>query len=959
MVHRIIVEDQSLRWYGRPPKIADDSIEFVQLQFHLPEEWASLLLVAQFTQSETYNMLMTDDRCFLPVELKAGLCKVSLFGYSEGKPVRATSIPLVFQIEESGFVSSGETPIPPTPDLYAQLIEYFSSIAGSGGGDSGGGTINPEDIAAAVEDYLSKNPPEVPDLSDEVDRAETAASEAESASKDASASANNAGSYATYAKDSATSAASSAALAEEAASDAEAAAVRAEEAAKVTTDLDTTLTQEGKAADAKAVGDAISKLSGGNVDLTGVVKSVNGVTPDENGNVKITVSGGGVSRAALKDGEYNVLAINHRGYSTDAPENTIPAYIMSKEKGFNYVEADVQFTSDGVAVLLHDATIDRTSNGSGSISAMTYAEASKYDYGSWKNTKYTGTRIPTFEEFIVLCKRIGLHPYIELKQNGSYTEAQIQPLVAMVKNCGMDGKVTWISFSADYLRYVKTADSSARLGYLVSSVTSAVITTAQGLQTDTNEVFIDSSDYDADAISLCRTAGLPLEIWTINSSSIIQNMNAYITGVTSDNLIAGKILHDAGMVYEYGIDGDEPVVPDEPEKTLTSISATYSGGEVAVGTAVSALTGIVVTAYYSDGSSESVTGYTLSGTIAEGSNTITVTYEGKTATFIVIGKASEYTPIFEFSLVQGRIDAQASTGYLYPGNNRVSYIGTDCALTPGKRYRLLGVNDVKYGVQTITETGYAKIQSGSDLGSGDKLDSGWQESGYEFVADSRAVCAWLTASFTSGDITPEQAMPVYLEELDDGNVGDDTRTLLYNWDFTNSLVDTVNGEQATLIGNATQTANGLTITDGNSGAKFDAIAKKGMTIEVDIADGSTITNPTANGRLLCFSKYDGNRLDKGVVWRGKESAWNTYSSGWGTAFSDDPALFSGKTMTVVIRDDKKFDVYSGGKMYTTSANVTDFDTDGYVSLGSAGTSAAGMVITAMRIYDGAHSIPQE
>lgn len=76
-----------------------------------------------------------------------------------------------------------------------------------------------------------------------------------------------------------------------------------------------------------------------------------------------------------------------------------------------------------------------------------------------------------------------------------------------------------------------------------------------------------------------------------------------------------------------------------PDVTLTSISAVYSGGDVTAGTAVNALTGIVVTAHYSDGTSEAVTGYTLSGTIAEGSNTITVSYEGKTTTFTVTGVA--------------------------------------------------------------------------------------------------------------------------------------------------------------------------------------------------------------------------------------------------------------------------------------------------------------------------------
>ena len=86
---------------------------------------------------------------------------------------------------------------------------------------------------------------------------------------------------------------------------------------------------------------------------------------------------------------------------------------------------------------------------------------------------------------------------------------------------------------------------------------------------------------------------------------------------------------------------DTPVVPDEPEVTLSSISAMYSGGDVTEGTAVSELTGIVVTAHYSDGTSEDVTGYTLSGTIAEGENTITVSYLGKSTTFVVVGVAEE------------------------------------------------------------------------------------------------------------------------------------------------------------------------------------------------------------------------------------------------------------------------------------------------------------------------------
>lgn len=242
-----------------------------------------------------------------------------------------------------------------------------------------------------------------------------------------------------------------------------------------------------------------------------------------------------------------VKAVNHRGYCTVAPENTLAAYRLSKEKGFAYVECDVSFTSDGYPVLLHDSTIDRTSNGTGSIAGMTLEDVRKLDFGSWKSADYAGEKIPTFEEFILLCKRLGLHPYIELKTG---TEDQIKGLVDVVKRYGMKGNVTWISFNSACLVYVKSVDTSARLGFVVDSVTASTITTIkQSLRTGKNEVFVDCSASNANeaAVALCADADIPLEVWTVNTEAAILSMNNYISGVTSDNLIVGKVLSDAEM----------------------------------------------------------------------------------------------------------------------------------------------------------------------------------------------------------------------------------------------------------------------------------------------------------------------------------------------------------------------------------------------------------------------------
>lgn len=264
---------------------------------------------------------------------------------------------------------------------------------------------------------------------------------------------------------------------------------------------------------------------------------------DYQGNVVQT--GGGTASAI--DYDRNVKAVAHRGYSTTAPENTLPAYKLAKQNGFFYVETDVSFTSDGVAVCLHDATIDRTSNGSGNIGSLTFNEVREYDFGSWKSSTYAGTQIPSFEEFVLLCRNIGLHPYIELKSNGGYTQAQIEGLVDMVNTLGMKGKVSWISFSSSFLTYVKNYDAYARLGYVVNSVSASVITTAQGLQLSTNDVFVDSGQSGDANCELCIDGGLPMEVWTVDNATTIQNMNAYITGVTSNSLIAGQILYNANI----------------------------------------------------------------------------------------------------------------------------------------------------------------------------------------------------------------------------------------------------------------------------------------------------------------------------------------------------------------------------------------------------------------------------
>ncbi|WP_283151291.1 glycerophosphodiester phosphodiesterase [Silvimonas soli] len=105
----------------------------------------------------------------------------------------------------------------------------------------------------------------------------------------------------------------------------------------------------------------------------------------------------------------------HRGGGDLAPENTLAGMIKAVETGFGAVEFDVKLTADDVCVLLHDDTLERTSDGFGAMASKRFAELSGIDAGSWKDPIYAGTPIPAFSDIGLYCVRNGLHANVEIK----------------------------------------------------------------------------------------------------------------------------------------------------------------------------------------------------------------------------------------------------------------------------------------------------------------------------------------------------------------------------------------------------------------------------------------------------------------------------------------------------------------------------------------------------------------
>jgi glycerophosphoryl diester phosphodiesterase len=113
--------------------------------------------------------------------------------------------------------------------------------------------------------------------------------------------------------------------------------------------------------------------------------------------------------------EHRPLAVAHRGHSIEFPENTLEAYRKAIELGIEMIECDVNLTRDGKLVMIHDSTLDRTTSGTGRVSASTWEEIQRLDAGGKFKPEFAGLRVPSTEETLLLYKEAGILSCFEVK----------------------------------------------------------------------------------------------------------------------------------------------------------------------------------------------------------------------------------------------------------------------------------------------------------------------------------------------------------------------------------------------------------------------------------------------------------------------------------------------------------------------------------------------------------------
>ena len=149
------------------------------------------------------------------------------------------------------------------------------------------------------------------------------------------------------------------------------------------------------------------------------------------------------------------LIAGHRGDRAEAPENTIPALQAALDSRMEFVETDIQLTADRVPVLMHDLTVDRTTNGTGAVEDLTLEQLKSLDVGSWYSDEYAGITVPTLAEFLDIFSHSRKKAILEFK--GYWTLEDVRIVIRQIYSTGVQDRVVFGSFDFTTLRNLETA----------------------------------------------------------------------------------------------------------------------------------------------------------------------------------------------------------------------------------------------------------------------------------------------------------------------------------------------------------------------------------------------------------------------------------------------------------------------------------------------------------------------
>jgi glycerophosphoryl diester phosphodiesterase len=232
-------------------------------------------------------------------------------------------------------------------------------------------------------------------------------------------------------------------------------------------------------------------------------------------------------------GEQAFIA-SHRGGGATAPENTLAAVTAALAAGFDYVEVDVALTADRQPVLMHDASVDRTTDGHGKLSTLTLAQVQSLDAGSWFDSAYADTRVPTFAEFLDVLAASGHRAIVELK--GEWDAASVEAAVADVTARNLERRIAVSSFDARTLAMAGATSTVLPRLFILRELPPDVVRAAteasvRGLVVDRRAL-----EKRPEVVDELHAAGIRVVVYTLNSDTQWDAVTALgVDGIVTDD----------------------------------------------------------------------------------------------------------------------------------------------------------------------------------------------------------------------------------------------------------------------------------------------------------------------------------------------------------------------------------------------------------------------------------------
>ncbi|GEB55370.1 glycerophosphodiester phosphodiesterase [Streptomyces gardneri] len=234
--------------------------------------------------------------------------------------------------------------------------------------------------------------------------------------------------------------------------------------------------------------------------------------------------------------------IAHRGASSAAPENTLISDEVARRGGARWIENDVQPSSDGVPYILHDATVDRTTDGTGPIRSLTSARIDELDAGSWFAPAYAGARVPTLAAQLADLRERGGNLLLEIK--GRHSHAEVARIVQDVREQSMTGRVFVQSFDIPTLKYTRELAPELPIGLLRSTLDTDPVRLAEDLGLAAYNVSDTALAGRPGIVDELHAAGVAVNVWTVDKPARWKALDAL--GV--DGIITNRPTELAGWI---------------------------------------------------------------------------------------------------------------------------------------------------------------------------------------------------------------------------------------------------------------------------------------------------------------------------------------------------------------------------------------------------------------------------